>query len=184
MLKNNGKAGERRKRGRERAESSNPKRTKGSFRCMVSIDRSPHPHSFIRRAGCHARLEFPGRCQPPLHPIGRAKRVCLLLGSKFGCGTTWFTLAVIEIWLLMTVIQIWLSTSNQKIQFWLHLIKKVVFLWLNTFALYYIFGKFGVTLAEMQIWLRMTVIQIRSTCVFSQNTILASFVWESFFSFN
>ena len=84
MCKNNSKAGERRKRGRERAELSNPKRTKGSFRCMVSIDRSPHPHSFIRRAGCHARLEFPGRCQPPLHPIGRAKRLCLILGSKFG----------------------------------------------------------------------------------------------------
>ena len=49
LLKNNGKACERRKSGREREEPSYPKRTKGSFRCMVSIDRSTHPH-FIYKA--------------------------------------------------------------------------------------------------------------------------------------
>ena len=45
--------GEKRKRGRVRAEPSDPKRTKGYFRCRVSIDRSTHPPPFIRRAGCH-----------------------------------------------------------------------------------------------------------------------------------
>ena len=44
--------GERGTRGRVRAEPSDPKRTKGYFRCRVFIDRSTHPHSFIRRAGC------------------------------------------------------------------------------------------------------------------------------------
>ena len=48
LLKNNGKACERRKSGRERAEPSYPKMTKGSFRCMVSIDRSTHPHFFYK----------------------------------------------------------------------------------------------------------------------------------------
>ena len=76
LLKNNGKACERRKGGRERAEPSNPERTKGSFRCMVSIDRSTHPHSFIRQAGCHASIGFPGRCHLLLHTIHQAKRVC------------------------------------------------------------------------------------------------------------
>ena len=51
LLKNNDKAGERRKRGRERAEPYNRKRTKGSFRCMVFIERSAHPHSFKRQLG-------------------------------------------------------------------------------------------------------------------------------------
>ena len=73
-LKNSDKACERRKRGRERAEPSNPKRTKGSFRCRVSIDIFTHPHSFIRRAG------FPGRCQLLLHTIKQDKRVWPLWG--------------------------------------------------------------------------------------------------------
>ena len=63
LLKNNDKACDRRKRGGQRAYLSNPKRTIRFFRCMVSIDRSTHPHSFIRRGGCHASLGFPGRCQ-------------------------------------------------------------------------------------------------------------------------
>ena len=62
LLKNNGKACERRKSGRERAE--------GSFRCMVSIDRNTHPHIFIRRAGCHTGVGFLGRCQLLLHTVG------------------------------------------------------------------------------------------------------------------
>ena len=70
LLKNNGKACERGKSGRERAEPSYPKRTKGSFRCMVSIDRNTHPHFFIRRAGCHAGVGFPRRCQLLLHTVG------------------------------------------------------------------------------------------------------------------
>ena len=44
--------GERRKKGRVRAEPSDPKRTKGYFRCGVSIDRFTNPSSFIRQAGC------------------------------------------------------------------------------------------------------------------------------------
>ena len=47
------------KRWRVRAELSDPKRTKGSFRCMVSIDRFTHTPFFIRRAGCHTSLGFP-----------------------------------------------------------------------------------------------------------------------------
>ena len=58
LLKNNGKACERRKSGREREEPSNPKRTKGSFRCKVFIDRSKHPNSFIRRAGTHGFMDI------------------------------------------------------------------------------------------------------------------------------
>ena len=69
LLKNNGKSCERRKSGRERAERSYPKRTTGSFRCMVSLDRNTHPHFFIRRAGCHAGEGFPGRCQLLLHTV-------------------------------------------------------------------------------------------------------------------
>ena len=65
----NGSLRERRKRGRVRAEPPDPKRTKGSFRRMVSIDRSTHPPPFIRRAGCHTSLAFPGRCQLLLHTI-------------------------------------------------------------------------------------------------------------------
>ena len=45
---------------REREEPSNPERTKGSLRCMVSMDRSTHPYSFIRRAGCQSSSGFPG----------------------------------------------------------------------------------------------------------------------------
>ena len=61
LLKNNDRIlGERSKRGKVRAESSDPKRTKRSFRCRVSIDRSTHPHSFIWRAGCHTSFGFPG----------------------------------------------------------------------------------------------------------------------------
>ena len=44
--------GERREKGRVRAEPSDPKRTKGYFRCRVTIDRSTHPPSFIRLTGC------------------------------------------------------------------------------------------------------------------------------------
>ena len=40
--------GERRKRGRVRAEPSDAKRRKGYSRCRVSIDISTHPTSFIR----------------------------------------------------------------------------------------------------------------------------------------
>ena len=47
----------------------------------VSIDRSTHPHSFRRQAGCHASVGFPGRCQLLLHSIEQAKRVCPLQGS-------------------------------------------------------------------------------------------------------
>ena len=68
-LKNNSKACERRKSGREKTELSNLKRTKGSFRCMVSIDRSAHPHYSIRCAGCHASVGFPWSCQLLLHTI-------------------------------------------------------------------------------------------------------------------
>ena len=71
---------ERRKRGSERPEPSNPKRTKGSFRCMVSIVRSTHLPSFIRRAGCCTSLGFPGRRQLLLHTIEQAKRVCPFQG--------------------------------------------------------------------------------------------------------
>ena len=35
----------------------------GSFRYMVSTDRSTDPLYFIRRAGCHTSKGFPGRCQ-------------------------------------------------------------------------------------------------------------------------
>ena len=45
------------------------------FRCMVSTDRFTHPPSFIRQAGCHTCLRFPGRCQLLLHTIEQAKRV-------------------------------------------------------------------------------------------------------------
>ena len=41
-----------------RSEPSDPKRTKGYFRCRVSIDGSTHPPPFIMRAGCHNSLEF------------------------------------------------------------------------------------------------------------------------------
>ena len=37
------------------------------FRCRVPIDRSTHPPSFMRRAGCHTSFGFPGgaiRCDP------------------------------------------------------------------------------------------------------------------------
>ena len=71
---------ERRKRGSERPEPSNPKRTKGSFRCMVSIVRSTHLPSFIRRTGCCTSLGFPGRRQLLLHTIEQAKRVCPFQG--------------------------------------------------------------------------------------------------------
>ena len=54
---------ERRLRGRVRAEPSNPRRTKAYFRFTVSIDRSTHPPSFIRRARCHTNLGFPVRCK-------------------------------------------------------------------------------------------------------------------------
>ena len=67
--------------GRKREEPSYPKRTKGSFRCMVSIDRSTHPHFFIRRAGCHAGVGFPGRCQLLLHTVGVP-----LSGESHVCG--------------------------------------------------------------------------------------------------
>ena len=49
-----------------RAGPSDPKRTEGKFRCRVSIDRSTHPPSFIRPAGCHTSLWFPGRCHVPV----------------------------------------------------------------------------------------------------------------------
>ena len=61
--------GERGKGGRVRTEPSDPKRTKGYFRCRISIDRSSHPTSLMRRAGCHTSLGFPGRCQLLLHTI-------------------------------------------------------------------------------------------------------------------
>ena len=61
--------GERRKRGRVRAEPSDPKRTKGYFRCMVSIDRSTQPPSFISRAGCHTSIGFHGNCELLLHTM-------------------------------------------------------------------------------------------------------------------
>ena len=51
------------------AEPSDPKRTSRYFRRRVSLDRSTHPPSFIRRAGCHTGLGFPGRCQLVLHTI-------------------------------------------------------------------------------------------------------------------
>ena len=65
---------ERRKRGRVRTGPSDPKRTKGSLRCMASIDRSTHPPSFIRRTRCNTSLEFPGRCQLLSHTIKQANR--------------------------------------------------------------------------------------------------------------
>ena len=49
---------ERIKRGRVRAEPSDPKRTKGPFRCMELTNRSIHPPSFVRREGCHTSLGF------------------------------------------------------------------------------------------------------------------------------
>ena len=66
---------ERIKRIRVRAEFSGPKRTKGSFRSMVSIDRSTQPHSFIGRTGYHTSLGFPGRCQLRFHTIDQVNRV-------------------------------------------------------------------------------------------------------------
>ena len=79
---------ERRKRGWVRAEPSDPKRTKGYFICMVSIDRYSHPTTFIRRAGCHTSLGFPGRCQHLLHTIEQAPcgvqfRVSILLSANY-----------------------------------------------------------------------------------------------------
>ena len=50
-----------------RSEPSNPKRVKGSFGCMVSINKFTHPPCFIRRAGCHANLGLPGSCELLLH---------------------------------------------------------------------------------------------------------------------
>ena len=76
LLKNNEKGR------KQRAEPLDPKRTKGSFKCRVSIDRSTYPPSFIRRAS----LGFPGRCQLLLHTIEQAKRLCPLRGYK-GCNT-------------------------------------------------------------------------------------------------
>ena len=61
--------GERRKRGRVRAEPSDAKRTKGYFRCMVSIDRYTQPPSFISRAGCHTSIGFHGNCELLLHTM-------------------------------------------------------------------------------------------------------------------
>ena len=55
--------------GRKKDGELGQKRTKGYFRCRGSIDRSTHPPFFIRRAGCHASLEFPGSCQLILHTI-------------------------------------------------------------------------------------------------------------------
>ena len=54
------------KRGRERAEPSNAKRTKEYFRCMVSIDRSTH---FYKASRVPHQLRVPGRCQLLLHTI-------------------------------------------------------------------------------------------------------------------
>ena len=53
-----------RKRVRVISEPSDPKRTKGSFRCMVSIDRSKHPPSFIRQAWCPPAQGSPGGANP------------------------------------------------------------------------------------------------------------------------
>ena len=58
----------------------------GYLRCRVSIDRSSHPHSFIRRAGCYNSLEFPGRCWLLLHTIRcapcKAQSFVSVLGVK------------------------------------------------------------------------------------------------------
>ena len=86
-------------RGRIRPDPSDPEMTKGSFRCMVSIDRSTYPPSFIRQAGCHTSLGFPRRCQPLLHTIEQANsfRVCHLQGRfmrDFICGAKWYTCPV------------------------------------------------------------------------------------------
>ena len=53
--------GERRIRGRIWAEHSDPKRTTGSFRCMVSTERFTQPTSFIRQTLFHISLGFHGR---------------------------------------------------------------------------------------------------------------------------
>ena len=71
------------KRGRERAEPSNPERTKGSLSCMVSIERSTHPHSFIRRAGCQSSSGFPRRFKLLLHTIAQAEESVALAGLFF-----------------------------------------------------------------------------------------------------
>ena len=47
------------KKRKKRIEPSNPKRTKGSRRCIVSIDRSTNCPSFIRLAGCHTSFGCP-----------------------------------------------------------------------------------------------------------------------------
>ena len=47
-------------------------RTKGCFRCRVSIDRSTHPLSFIRQAGWPTSFGFSGRCKFLFHTIGCA----------------------------------------------------------------------------------------------------------------
>ena len=67
--------GEIRKRRRETAEPSNSQRARGSFRCIISTNRSTHPPSFIWRAGCHTSLGFHGRYQLLLQTIEQAKRV-------------------------------------------------------------------------------------------------------------
>ena len=52
---------------------------------MVSIDRSTHPHFFIRRAGCRAGVGFPGRCQLLLHTVG------VPLAGEFGARLEMYT---------------------------------------------------------------------------------------------
>ena len=66
----------RRKKGKRgvTAEPSDPMRTKGSLRCMVSIERSTQPPSFIRQA------ELSWRFLLLLHTIDHANRMCPLWG--------------------------------------------------------------------------------------------------------
>ena len=56
-------------------EPSEQKRTKGSFRCIVSIDLNTYAPYFIGRAG------FPRICQDLLHTIDQANSMCPLQGA-------------------------------------------------------------------------------------------------------
>ena len=53
---------------------------------MVSTDKSTHPSSFIKPAGCHTSLGFPGRCLLLLHITEQAKRVVALAGCHTSLG--------------------------------------------------------------------------------------------------
>ena len=69
-------------RGRVIAEPSDPKRTEGPHRWMVSIETSAYLPSLMRRILCHTNLGFPARWQLLLLTIEEANRICPLWSCK------------------------------------------------------------------------------------------------------